>query len=401
MQNSVVVDFFGIFFGLSWVFYSNEEILNGKFLGYFSYIGEIWIDKVLIGVVPFICGLILFWLLFYMPYIIHESTDGNLFYNICVALAIIICATPVVFLLSCICLIVLETMTFTIIALFVYNTFTSRWWKFDSDHMSNMIKEFIIFIGSASKKYGPNDRIVRILAVNHAMHSIHNQLAPDIYKYMTKKEQEEGINGYNKIRYKDIRLNCKNKKRAKIAPEIIQSVWNGFCHSKRMFCGSNRTSWDKYEGFIGCLLYIVGSISLVFFILAKLFQMFFPYFIIGYLYLENNKNGHHIWHKIDAFQLVMLFTYISLQIVLIILGIIAIQINYWLWHICPGSDYVNPSSKYIVREAIKWYEKIQWHPQIENIVIELYGPDIAHIILDYYENIKIDPVKIDNRTGIV
>ena len=40
----VVTDFFGIFFTLTWVFYSNNNI-EGNFLGYFSIFGEIWFWK--------------------------------------------------------------------------------------------------------------------------------------------------------------------------------------------------------------------------------------------------------------------------------------------------------------------------------------------------------------------
>lgn len=66
------------------------------------------------------------------------------------------------------------------------------------------------------------------------------------------------------------------------------------------------------------------------------------------------------------------------------------RVNYWLFHICPGSDYINPSSKWIAREATNWYEKIQWYPKVEKIIDNIYGPDIAQIIIDYVRNIKIE-----------
>ena len=45
----IVTDFFGIFFTLTWVFYSNDNI-HGDFLGYFNIIGEIWFWKFSISV---------------------------------------------------------------------------------------------------------------------------------------------------------------------------------------------------------------------------------------------------------------------------------------------------------------------------------------------------------------
>ena len=107
------------------------------------------------------------------------------------------------------------------------------------------------------------------------------------------------------------------------------------------------------------------------------------------MYWKNNWN-HNVWNKCDTFQLVMLATYIGLQIILVILGIYAIRINYWLWHVCPGSNYINPSSKRIATEATNWYEKIQWYPKVEKIIDNIYGPDITRIIIDYVRNIKIE-----------
>ena len=45
----IVTDFFGIFFTLSWVFYSNDNI-DGDFLGYFNIFGEIWFWKFSVSV---------------------------------------------------------------------------------------------------------------------------------------------------------------------------------------------------------------------------------------------------------------------------------------------------------------------------------------------------------------
>ena len=56
----VVTDFFGIFFTVTWVFYTNDDI-HGEFLGYFSIFGEIWIWKFVISTLfPVAVGLIIF-----------------------------------------------------------------------------------------------------------------------------------------------------------------------------------------------------------------------------------------------------------------------------------------------------------------------------------------------------
>ena len=56
----VVTDFFGIFFTLTWVFYTNDNI-HGDFLGYFNIFGAIWIWKFGISVlVPAAVGVAVF-----------------------------------------------------------------------------------------------------------------------------------------------------------------------------------------------------------------------------------------------------------------------------------------------------------------------------------------------------
>ena len=56
----MVSDFFGIFFTLSWVFYTDQGVY-GDFLGYFSVLGEIWLWKFAIAtMVPVAVGLVVF-----------------------------------------------------------------------------------------------------------------------------------------------------------------------------------------------------------------------------------------------------------------------------------------------------------------------------------------------------
>ena len=62
MIHSVVTDFFGIFFTLTWVFYSSDAI-HGNFLGYFNIFGQIWMYKFMIAtLLPVSLGLMVFFL---------------------------------------------------------------------------------------------------------------------------------------------------------------------------------------------------------------------------------------------------------------------------------------------------------------------------------------------------
>ena len=77
----VVTDFFGIFFTLTWVFYSHDNI-HGDFLGYFSIFGEIWIWKFAIStLIPVGFALVVFfgfgyWFMYYL-WLCH-TTDNKL-----------------------------------------------------------------------------------------------------------------------------------------------------------------------------------------------------------------------------------------------------------------------------------------------------------------------------------
>ena len=130
------------------------------------------------------------------------------------------------------------------------------------------------------------------------------------------------------------------------------------------------------------------------FILSKLFQILFPYVIIGFLiYLSE-------WNKIDKFQLVMLFTYILLQLILFILTVMIWKIHHWLWHIQCGvtNIYWNRSEDIdLIANFKEWYFAKASLPIVEKYILELYGPDIGKIIMGYVSSIDTDDASIDRQ----
>ena len=77
--------------------------------------------------------------------------------------------------------------------------------------------------------------------------------------------------------------------------------------------------------------YVIGYylffIAFPVFTLCKILQALFPYVILGYLLCNNEL------FNVDLFQMVMLFTFIGLQLLLLLLGISVFRIHWWLWHI--------------------------------------------------------------------
>ena len=126
------------------------------------------------------------------------------------------------------------------------------------------------------------------------------------------------------------------------------------------------------------------------FTFCKILQALFPYVILGYLLYYDEL------FYVDLYQLVMLFTCIGLQFVLLILGCIVFRIQYWLWHIKPGSGWINldvdKPADTLLQPIQNYYESRVCIPVIEKYLKNIYGQDIGKIIMDYYQNIQIDTV---------
>eukprot|EP01084_Bolivina_argentea_P202464 345925_1 len=387
----VVVDFFGIFFTLSWVFYSNDTLLVGDFIGYFTFIGEIWFYKILVSVVPCIICMILFWSLYYVWIILGDIADGNCLYNTCVILFWGICVTAAVLLMCAVAFIAIEVFCFTFIAYIVYVTMTKRWTKFESKEVNESIKAMLNFMSSSSRKYGNNDTVIRVMAINYALNKQNSTFAAALMAHLQQIESEQGIGALYKITYSDIRSNHVDESKSTFC-EMIQT---GSQKAAKELCEDNGNFEDLCGGIWSFLGFFIGGFILFpIFVLSKIFQMLFPYFIIAYLYYENN-GSHGLWNKIDTFQLFMLFIYIGLQLVLMLLGIMAFRINFWLWHVSPETNRIQlttKATKTLINNAQKWYDRVQWYPQIEALVVERFGSDIAQLVLHYIDNIKVESV---------
>ena len=124
------------------------------------------------------------------------------------------------------------------------------------------------------------------------------------------------------------------------------------------------------------------------FAIGKFVQILLPYLIMGYICYYN------YWNEIDLFPLVMLFVYIILQIFVFILGVIVIRIHYWMWHLRVGDSRItffsNDDIGAVVTVAKNWYSHRVYLPLIKQFIIDMFGMDIGRIIMNYYENIRID-----------
>merc|ERR1712154_461674 len=126
------------------------------------------------------------------------------------------------------------------------------------------------------------------------------------------------------------------------------------------------------------MMFVFGPLLVI----GKIIQVLLPYSILGYL----AHNNLIFSGKIDAFQMVMLWVYIGLQLIVLILGWKVLTIHKYLYHI----DVLFPKRRwqsFVPYSAGEWYESIAWYPEVKAIVYRVYGSDIGPIIMDYCHSI--------------
>merc|ERR1739842_134165 len=118
-----------------------------------------------------------------------------------------------------------------------------------------------------------------------------------------------------------------------------------------------------------------------------LLTVLFLYLIAAYL------SYHGLWNEMNLFELVMLWTYIGLQAIILVLGIFVYRTHHWMWHVLPGfrkphhtwPDDLNP----LVKGMYAFYDNIQWIPVVRRIVLKELGPDIGLIVMEYVEAMTV------------
>ena len=379
----VVTDFFGIFFMLSWSFYSNESI-PGNFLGYFNIFGAIWLWKVAISVLlpiafTLVAAIIIGFPLTFLTIIFDDSI------NTMVWLCVLICFGPIIAIMLALMIgLGAEVFCFTIFAILVYKNCTERVSRYDKTNVGKVINAMVKFIADGPGKY----RVIRLLAVNNAIGDIKNLKngKTAIVKYIDDLSDQQ-YTEIMKVRYYDIRENCNRSKNAHLFPkwkeEILATVDDLYLAMGYHEClGYNQTK-DILQWIAFCIgVFVTGPI----YVIGKLVQIFYPWIILSYLIY------YDLFQVIDLFQLVMLSVYIGLQLILLLIGIRVCRINWWIWHIMPGENKIhlrrdifnNIDVNVLLIKCRDWYNETFMIPIVYDIVVEKFGTDIGNVIMDYY-----------------
>lgn len=202
---------------------------------------------------------------------------------------------------------------------------------------------------------------------------------------------EKSITIYRDMTYADIRQKAYSKTRVNIFKLLWKDLDINFptkTDYEYCICCERSDCWDFYFDDICrdvCAFWVFVIVFPVF-LLSKFLQILFPYIIVGFFIYWNK------WDEIDLFQLVMLCIYIALQILVFILSILVWRVQRWLWHIEPGVQniYLNCQAHVDLDKNIKeWYFSKASLPIVEKYVMELFGPDIGKIVMDYVHSIDI------------
>ena len=304
----IVVDFFGIFFILTWVFYTDDNLFKPIFLDYFSIIGEVWFYKVMFSVSPCIVLGALGFIMRWYPEIlkdIWESSRHGLTKKIIQTIFLSVAGTILILVMSFVGFIGIEIFCFSFVAILLYGFVTTRWRSYSSKNTGDKINGFIQFISKTSVFNRSNDRTLRIIAVNQGLYQKEGISAlSHLYHYLKDIDQKDGLKGLKKITLADLRENCGPEYRrrwAKIYPDIMYQIKSNRpdCEDFKDGLCCNETYWDqKFEHFVYALGYWpIIIIAIPVFTICKIVQAVFPYIILGYLSYHN-----HLF-KIDLFQL--------------------------------------------------------------------------------------------------
>eukprot|EP01083_Nonionella_stella_P220767 789499_1 len=385
----VVTDFFGIFFTLTWVFYSHNSI-HGEFLGYFNILGQIWMYKFAIStLLPVVFGLVMFfgfayWFV-YCGMLCDPEFDRSLRVRVGWS-SLWLTLSPILAVLCAFAACLAgEVFCFSILAMAVYAFGTDRIQNSRSDHTAELVGLMLDFISNG------NDKRLRVLAINKGVYKCTGkgqQLCDFIDATYTHKDG--GYGALTKITYGDIRTHCSNPKVASLLPYLFEELMQEWRGKRLASCDPNN---DIIGGFFRCSE-LINFTSIFFWIIpvlliSKILQIIFPWIIVIYL----SWNQLLFSDTIDLFQMVMLGVCIGLHLVILLLGIHVLKIHWYLWHIQPGSGsayWGNVNVASLKKHMHEFYDNVCWYPQVETIVFDSFlGNDIGRIIMDYCKSMQL------------
>eukprot|EP01084_Bolivina_argentea_P227906 384993_1 len=399
---SAVSDFFGLFFTVSWVFYKPE---NAALESVFIIIQSIWLYRLFICNIPMVFSASIIGHVVMMEEFAPSCTDCQCdngihrckYFITFVFVTIMWCCGLIAAIL------VSEMLSWTWLA-------GTLWWLGTKRYPTNNVASEFIFtvigwinaaqkhhVGSVYKGFTSytrkQDRIMRLCSLNYVAATSRTSMTfsdPILSQYLQQQRKTQYMN----VTMQDLRTHSIRKKHSQFLRkfwqwygEIWDSVWDQFKREYRSFRrhGDNCGSCCEevfYVAISGPITFVGGPI----YFLSRILNLFFPLWIILYLYFGYNIN---IWNtnEIHLFQVVMITIHIALCVLLSILFYWNCCEQYLMAHILPSSRRIheinNVESQKELKLITNHYYGIVVIPIRRAMVMEKFGRDLGPIILSY------------------
>eukprot|EP01083_Nonionella_stella_P066302 174457_1 len=413
---SFVVDFFGIFFIVSYAFY---QPTNHDLLPYFTYIRSICIWQTIICLVPFAAigsiGLHLYWTIKLTDEVAYRFLFGPLIaIGITFLWVIGLFVTFLVMIIFCVLWANMAILGMSIsnrtpydkTAKTFYTTFIR--WILHEAHDTRDAETNDVLISAAQ------DRLLKICVLNkfvleqpngHNGNYANGRYRPPQWQNYADKTHLEYLCEQEKTRfanvcYQDLRMSCNyqtyqyqphvwtNKHRH---PFFIQAFYyDVYAPMLGEFKNKwNNESYCRYGVAVAVLYYLTWIAAPIYF-LSRIGNVLLPLFIVLYLGGDNVN----LFTDLDTFQVIMWISYGVLLGIWFVLAVSVMKDTFILWHILPSTGYLKATTvieqaNKVEREIKEYYFGIVEYPVIAKIVSGVYGDDISAIILHYFKNIEL------------
>ena len=404
-----VLDFFGIFFIVSFAFYTPS---NPEYTLYFNRIQSILFYDFIICIFPNVIigtfGICLYWS-------IRTKESGSALMRFCFTIGLIL-FYPIGVLFAC-----MAAQVLCAFWVLVYISWMSTDNRIPDENVHSLDKKkanlersfYRDAIRWVSNENNVNYKIAGICAFNTVMIQEWDEKRVGSYNKTTFLPylQQQATTEYKNVTFREIRNNAKDPDFSyKIGeehrfrnPSFLMAFWYEFILD---LYGASRIDWKKdhqAEDFVAMITTFVGAYcGLPLYTLSRIFHLVLPLFVLVYLYIDGDII---LFIDIPIFQIIMWSVHLLLIMIWIILLYLDSREEYYSWHILPNiRRFGNESREWMSYEEYdRLCQLISDHlyssvvkPFLNRDLTEKFGQDVCLMILDLMEQFDDSAVVVED-----
>ena len=382
-----VVDFFSIFFIVSFSFYRPE---NENWQMYFTTIRDLCLWQFIICVIPFVLigsiGIHLYWTV--------RVTKGIYCW----------CCLPVTIGISLLWILCLFA---TLLMLQISNTWWVGYilWMMTSPRIpyQHTAEQFYIYlIDWILETKNERQQIIKLCIVNDKIltkkdesgwgHSYVDRA--EFHKYLQSKSDDK----YQSVTFKSLRENAKitgfkyngDKQYVRDPRFFVAAYYEGYYSVLRDWKNTYKTT-NNWQNLIALLTvrwltYISGPLYLM----GRLMILLTPLIVLIYLSI----NGINLFGDVAVFQIAMWCIYTGLLTIWSVLLYTILKEEYVIWHIIPNTTKlaapsVSEKLDIVTKDIKDAYEEMLLIPIVQKMITNLLGDDISQLVMFYFKSIEL------------